>query len=78
MKKFNIPDPVATLYDYLGLEHDSVADDMENNYLTLNAGADGHDYYFYYDGVQECAACASSGRIVSDPAEFEKLFFWYE
>ena len=69
---------INALYDYLGLSAESVSDDMKSGYLTINTAADGRDYFYYFDGVQECAACVENGLIVSDGENLKNLFPWFE
>lgn len=46
---------VAKLYDRLDLDDYSAADDIKNDYLTINEGKDGKNYLWYLDENKEGA-----------------------
>ena len=72
-------DTAKNLYNYLGIEFsdESVREDLRHGYLTINTGSDGADYYYYFDGVQECYASADSCAVISDMETIKRLFPWF-
>ena len=63
------------LYNHLGLNTDNLPEDLANDYLTENRGRDGQDYLWYFDGATGGAINTTTGEIITDEAELEKLFY---
>ena len=67
---------IKKLYDYLNLNIESVENDYAHDYLTLNKGRDGKDYYWYLDteNNKEGIIRIEDNEIITDKKVIEDLF----
>ena len=68
---------IIKLYDYLNLSNvdiEYMIEDYKNDYLTLNRGRDGKDYYYYFDGDKEGIIRIEDNEIITDKKVIEDLF----
>lgn len=62
---------IIKLYDYLGLNENSILDDIKNDFLTENDCRNGRSVIWYNDGSHEMAIYIDTLDILSDE-EIEK------
>lgn len=62
------------LYDYLDVNPESVLEDYEYGYLSINEGRDTEQYLWYDDGVKSGCISIANGEITIDKDDIEKLF----
>lgn len=65
---------IVKLYDYIAHDVAGVPDDMRHDYLTLNAGRDGNNYYYYIDECNCVAVNVETLEIITDPDKLDDLF----
>ena len=67
---------IIKLYNHVGIptEEDSIIEDEENSYLTLNVGRDGKDYFWYVDENHSVAINIETKEIIDEEEQLDKLF----
>lgn len=66
---------ITELYNHMEVNKETIENDWEHDYLTINTGRDGKDYIWYLDDKKNAAINLSNGEIIDNEQEIEKLFY---